>query len=100
MTELGRRLPDARIDGCKLRLDRRRPNVVTVTNGWYTLVGQSVVNEQKDVGPTSLLRTYSQRLHVVWGTYVPVPQLTQNVQITFPSRLVMGLLTGNLMRTF
>ena len=50
MKELGRRLPDVGIDGCKLRFDRRRPNVVT--NGWYTLVGQPVANEQKNVGLT------------------------------------------------
>ena len=66
MTALGRRLPDVGINGCKLRLDRRRPNVVT--NGWYTLVGQPVANEQKDVGPTlaanvgpTQLRTLGQR---------------------------------------
>ena len=66
ITELCRRLPDVGIDGCKLRLDRRRPNVVT--NGWYTLVGQPVANEQKDVGPTlaanigpTQLRTLGQR---------------------------------------
>ena len=50
MTELGQRLPDIVMDDCKLTLVRRRPNVVT--NGWYTLVGQPVANEQKDVGPT------------------------------------------------
>ena len=66
MTELGRRLPNVGIDGCKLRLDRRRLNVVT--NGWYTSVGQPVANEQKDVGPTlsanvgpTQLRTLGQR---------------------------------------
>ena len=66
MTALGRRLPDIGINGCKLRLDRRRPSVVT--NGWYTLVGQPVANEQKEVGPTlaasvglTQLRTLGQR---------------------------------------
>ena len=49
MTELGRRVSDVGIDGCKHRLDRRRFNVVT--NGWCTLVGQPVANGQKDVGP-------------------------------------------------
>ena len=50
VTELGQRLPDVGMDSCKLTFVRRRPNVVT--NGWYTLVGQPVANEQKDVGPT------------------------------------------------
>ena len=66
VTELGRRFPNVGIDGCKLRLDRRRPNVDT--NGRYTLVGQPVANEQKDVGPTlaanvgpTQLRTLGQR---------------------------------------
>ena len=66
MTELGQRFPDIVMDDCKLTLVRRRPNVVT--NGWYTLVGQPVANEQIDVGATmapnvgpTLLRTLGQR---------------------------------------
>ena len=67
MTELGRRFPNVGIDGCKLRLDRRRPNVDT--KGWYTLVGQPVANEQKDVGPTLAANVGPTHLHYVGPSY-------------------------------
>ena len=73
VTELGRRLHDVGIDGCKLRLDRRRPNVVI--NSWYTLVGQPVANDQKRrrANPTTYVEpTYNQRLHFVWLHYYDI----------------------------
>ena len=68
VTELGRRFPNVGIDGCK-HVD---------TNGWYTLVGQPVANEQKDVGPTlgqptyiMLGPTYNQRCMTALGRRLP-----------------------------